>query len=90
MANLSSQSLVNLAVWMTVVGVLVGVAAFFVKNVRENSLHRTDDILDANRQLTEFREMNARGELSDEEFRSIKTKLRTQLMDDLNDSKEGS
>lgn len=90
MPNPSSESVVTLAAWLAIVGGLIGVAAYVVKNVRENSLHGADHVADANAQLTKFREMNAQGELSDEEFRTIKTRLQQQLMDDLNDSAGGA
>ena len=38
--------------------------------------------------LTKFRELHAKGDLSDEEYRTIKTKLATQLQQELKDSKE--
>ena len=90
MGNLSTQSLFNLALWLAIAGGLTGLAAFVLKNVREHSLHHTDDVSDANAQLTQFREMKAQGQLSDEEFRSIKTKLQGQLLEELSDSKEGA
>jgi uncharacterized membrane protein len=38
--------------------------------------------------LTKFRELHAKGVLSDEEYRTIKTKLATQLQQELKDSNE--
>ena len=38
--------------------------------------------------LTKFRELHAKGVLSDEEYRTIKTKLASQLQEELKDSNE--
>ena len=47
-----------------------------------------DDRLEAGRMLTKFRELHARGGLSDEEFRTIKTKLVRQFQNELRDDEE--
>lgn len=38
--------------------------------------------------LSKFREMHGRGELSDEEFRTIKTKLASQFQQEVRDTEE--
>ena len=47
------------------------------------------DTQDAHQALTKFRELHARGGLSDEEYRTIKTKLATQLEVELGESTSG-
>ena len=47
-----------------------------------------DDGPDASKLLTKFRDLHAKGDLSDEEFRTIKTKLAGQLQEELNDNDE--
>ena len=38
--------------------------------------------------LTKFRELHSQGELSDEEFRTIKSKLGSEILDEVKDSSE--
>ena len=45
-----------------------------------------NDRISANELLTNFRELHSRGELSDEEFRTIKSKLSVELQNELKDS----
>lgn len=62
---------------------LVAAGAYVVSRFRGDA---EEDMLDANQMLTNFREMHSRGELSDEEFRNIKSKLAQQLREALSDS----
>jgi uncharacterized membrane protein len=50
--------------------------------------HADDDQPLASDLLTNFRESHSRGELSDEEFRTIKTLLKTRLEDELKDTSD--
>ena len=45
---------------------------------------------DASELLTKFRELHVRGSLSDDEYRTIKTKLATQFEAELNDNDKTS
>ena len=49
-----------------------------------------DDQPSANELLTKFREMHSRGGLSDTEYRTIKTKLATQIEIELKDDNKTS
>lgn len=62
---------------------VITLGVFFVTRFRDS---RDDDQLPTSDALTKFREMHARGDLSDEEFRTIKTRLASQLQAELNDS----
>ena len=46
------------------------------------------DRIEASETLTKFREMHSQGQLSDEEFRTIKAKLTAELRRELKDSEE--
>jgi uncharacterized membrane protein len=71
--------------WFAVlVGVLV-VAYYVITKIRPEPEKKEPR---ASQWLSKYREMHSRGELSDEEFRTIKTKLAEQLQDELNDSGE--
>ena len=70
------------------VAVFLGSAAasiYFLRRYRDGT---GDDRLSSSELLTKFRELHAKGELSDTEFRTIKTKLSAQLREELKDTKE--
>jgi len=79
----SSRSLAIVS-FATVV-LLIAAGAYVVSKFRDVA---EDDRLDANQMLTNFREMHSRGELSDEEFRNIKSKLAQQLREELSESEQ--
>lgn len=62
-----------------VLAVMIAVAVYIVTKVRAG-LRDSDN--DASDMLTKFREIHAKGDLSDEEFRTIKTHLADQLQDE--------
>ena len=59
----------------------IGIAA-----VRKYRGGAADDRLYSSEMMSKFRELHAEGGLSDEEFRTIKTKLASELKTELNDS----
>ncbi|MFV2066117.1 MAG: SHOCT domain-containing protein [Pirellulales bacterium] len=63
----------------------LSLGVFLARRLRD----RTDDDRPVpHNLLTKFREMHGKGELSDEEFRTIKTKLASQFQDELRDTDE--
>jgi uncharacterized membrane protein len=65
--------------------VLVAVGYYFVRRFRDRiSEHRQT----ASDWLTNFREMHHEGDITDAEFRTIKTVLGEQIQTELNDTKE--
>ena len=58
--------------WTTLLVLLIVAMFYIVAKVRDGL---KDDDNDANELLTKFREMHAQGDLSDDEFRTIKTRL---------------
>ena len=66
--------------WCTVLAVLLVFAYFVVLKFRDNA---TGDESNASDHLSNFRELHERGELSDEEYRTIKTKLGSKLQQEL-------
>ena len=66
--------------WCAVLAVLLVCAYFFVLRFRDNT---GNDELDANDLLSNFRELHERGTLSEEEYRTIKTKLGSKLQSEL-------
>jgi uncharacterized membrane protein len=71
--------------WFAVVFVLLAIGYYVVTKIRPEPEKKEPQ---ASQWLSKYREMHSQGELSDEEFREIKTKLAEQLQDELNDNSE--
>ena len=66
-----------------VLAVLVAIAWYVIAKIRPNPAQKEPL---ASQWLTKYGELHSKGVLSDEEFRTIKTKLAEQLQDELNDN----
>ena len=75
----------SLLLWSTVTVLLVTVSVYAVGRFRAGS---EDDVSSADTLLTKFREMHSKGELTDEEFRNIKTTLAVQQGEEVTDTGE--
>jgi uncharacterized membrane protein len=69
--------------WMSVLLILVVVGYYLVRRFRDRI---DDDQLTASDLLTNFREMRQEGDISETEFRTIKTVLGRKLQDELKDA----
>jgi hypothetical protein len=74
-----------LVLWIGLLAVLVTVACYVIGKIRPKPVQKERQ---ASQWLSKFRELHSQGGLSDEEFRTIKTTLVTQLQDELNDNGE--
>ncbi|MFZ5829754.1 MAG: hypothetical protein ACOY3P_06690 [Planctomycetota bacterium] len=74
-----------LVLWLTVLGILMAVAWFVISKVRATPAQQEHS---ASELMTKFRELHSQGELSDSEFREIKTALAPQIKDELKDNGE--
>ncbi len=81
--NEKLESLGQAALLFAVVFVLAAVGIAIVRRVRDS---RSDDIGESSEMMTKFRDLHDQGGLSDEEFRTIKTKLAGKLRSELGDS----
>lgn len=70
---------------LAIAAVLAVVGFYFVGKLRGDI---ADDEPASSNLMTKFKELHARGGLSDEEYRTIKTKLAAQLQEELRDSDE--
>lgn len=75
--------LASAALWFAVIFALIALAIAVVRRLRDRN---ADDMPTASDDLSKFRELHARGGLSDEEFRTIKTKLAAELKGQSGDS----
>lgn len=74
-----------LILWIAVLAVFATIAWYVLGKIRPKSIQKE---LSASELLSKFRESHSRGELSDEEYRTIKTNLAARLQDELNDNDE--
>jgi uncharacterized membrane protein len=75
----------GIVVGIALLAMLVAVACYAIEKIRPKPVQKERK---ASQWLSKFRESHSRGELSDEEFRTIKTTLAAQLQDELNDNGE--
>lgn len=77
---LSIPPIAQAALWLALILVLTGGAFWLMRRLRDGSANDTPSASDL---LTKFRDLHARGGLSDEEYRTIRTKLAAELQSDL-------
>jgi hypothetical protein len=82
-----TQSLLQVVLWSAVA---LAVSALAIAALRKWRGDANNGQPQANELLTKFRDLHVRGGLSDDEYRTIKTKLATQLDAELNDTKQKS
>jgi uncharacterized membrane protein len=87
MTDLFRQPLLVAALWFAAIFALLALAITIVRRFRGGA---ADDRPTANELLTKFRELHARGGLSDDEYRTIKTKLAAQVQTELTSGDETS
>ena len=87
MTELFRQPLSQAALWFAVIFALSALAVLALRRWRGSAL---DVQPTASELLTKFRELHGRGSLSDDEYRTIKTKLARQVDAELNDNDETS
>jgi len=72
-----------LVLWIAVLAILTAVAWYVIGKIRPKTIQKE---LTASKWLSKCRDLHSQGGLSDEEFRTIKTTLATQLQDELKDN----
>jgi uncharacterized membrane protein len=87
MPELFGHPLLQAALWFAVILGLLALAVVAMRRWRGGA---AEDRPEASELLTKFRELHLRGGLSDDEYRTIKTKLAAHLEAELNDNKERS
>ncbi len=83
MAEFLSSPLASVVFLFALTGVLIAIGIFIISKVRAG-IHERDP--DASEHLTEFRELYARGELDEAEYKTIKATLTTRLQKELKES----
>ncbi len=75
----------QLIIWVALGAILLAVALYIIGKIR-GQVYQREPI--ASELMSKFRDLHSRGELSDAEFRTIKTTLAAQLREELRDSEE--
>jgi uncharacterized membrane protein len=83
MSEFIQDPIVQLVIWLTVFSALVAVAVYVVTRIRAEAVQNEPVASDL---LSKFRELRGQGDLSEEEFRTIKTTLAEQLQEELKDN----
>ena len=65
---------------------MFGLTAIAITIVRRYRDRRANDMSETSDMMSKFRDLHAEGGLSDEEFRTIKTKLASELRTELNEN----
>ena len=83
MERLWKTELEWLFLWLAVLMTVVAIACYVTEKIRPKTVQKERK---ASQWLSKCRESHSQGELSDEEFRTIKTNLAAQLQDELSDN----
>jgi uncharacterized membrane protein len=83
MTDLFRHPLFTAALWFAAIFALLALAAVLLRRFRGGA---AEDRPGASELLTKFRDLHARGGLSDDEYRTIKTKLATHIDAELSSS----
>ncbi len=76
--------LIRASFWFAALFIVLAIGVYFVRKFRDEE--NDDSAVDSGSLLTEFRDLHSRGTLSDEEYKTIKTKLAATLRDELIDN----
>ena len=87
MTSLFRHPLAQAALWFAVIFALSALAVLGLRRWRGGAFQGRPE---ASELLTKFRELHRRGSLSDDEYRTIKTKLATQVETELTGSDDKS
>jgi hypothetical protein len=82
---LGESAIAHIALWMLVLGLLIAIAVIVLRRLREQ-IDKGED--HSGELLSNFREMHLSGDLSDKEFRTIKTVLGAKLQEKTKDHPE--
>lgn len=75
----------ELVIWAALGAIVIALAAYVIGKIRAEPAQNEPEASDL---ISKFRDLHSRGELSDAEFRTIKTTLAGRLEEELKDSGE--
>jgi uncharacterized membrane protein len=71
--------------WVALLAILVAIAYYVIGKIRAESVQQEPE---ASELLSKFRDLHSQGDLSETEFRTIRTTLAARLQDELKDDEE--
>ncbi|HID74872.1 MAG TPA: hypothetical protein EYP56_02630 [Planctomycetaceae bacterium] len=83
MEELFDDPVARLILWTAAAGTLAAIAVYVLRKIRNEPAQQEPP---ASELLSKFREQHAKGEITDAEFRTIKTALADRLREELSDS----
>ena len=83
--SIFGDPIAKLVIWAAMGAVLIAVAVYVIGKIRAEPAQHEPDASDL---ISKFRDLHSRGELTDAEFRTIKTTLAGRLQEELKDSDE--
>jgi hypothetical protein len=83
--SIFGDPIAQLVIWAALGAVLIAVAVYVIGKIRAEPAQSEPDASDL---ISKFRDLHSRGELTDAEFRTIKTTLAERLQEELKDSDE--
>ncbi len=83
-ANSDVWPLIRASFWFAALFIVLAMGVYFVRKLAVDP--DEEAATDSSDLLTEFRALHSRGTLSDDEYKTIKTKLAARLRDELNDN----
>ena len=75
----------ELVIWAALGAIVIALAAYVIGKIRAEPAQNEPEASDL---ISKFRDLHSRGELSDAEFRTIKTTLAARLQEELKDNGE--
>jgi len=85
MGQIMAGNVAALVIFLVILAVLVAVAIYVIGKVRAR---QPDESIKVSDMLTKFEELHSQGELSDEEYRTIKAMLADRWQQELNSTDE--
>jgi uncharacterized membrane protein len=80
-----NDPIAEIVIWLAVLAVVVAVGFYVIGKIRSDSVQKEPG---PSEMISKFRDLHAKGELSDAEFRTIKTTLAARLQEELKDNGE--
>ena len=80
-----NDPIAEIVVWGTIGALAIAVGAYVIAKLRPEPAQKEPE---SSELLSKFRDLHSRGELTDAEFRTIKTTLGARLQDELKDNGE--
>ena len=75
----------DLVAWVALLAILVAIACYVIGKIRAESVQQEPG---ASELLSKFRDLHSQGDLSEAEFRTIRTTLAARLQQELRDDEE--